>query len=172
MFIAATAVTAALSTPASTATLELDRYDVNGIAFTYPDRWFVTTRPLSNGVNPKYRFTLSTVSVRRTARDLGPCLPGIAKLVPKTGVLAYLREALGADRARSISRMQPRPGRFRLPTRADTALCGFGHGGRWIPFREAGRAFYLGLYVGPRAAPSTRRMLERSLRSMEIEPAK
>jgi hypothetical protein len=90
--------------------------------------------------------------------------------VPAIGVLAYLREAVGADRTRSISRMQPRPRTFRLPNRSDTALCGFGARGRWIPFREGGRALYLGIYVGPRASNETKAQLAQSLDSIRIEP--
>ena len=146
------------------------RFDRHGISFTYPSMWFVTTRPLSNGVNPAYRFTVSTTPVRRTPRDSGPCLPGVAGQLPKNAVLAYLREALGADRARSLPRMPPRPRHLRLPTRADTSLCGFGRGGRWIPFKDAGRAFYLGVYVG-RAAPMERvRRLRELLDWLRIEP--
>lgn len=146
------------------------RFDRHGISFTYPSTWFVMTRPLSNGVNPAYRFTVSTVPVRRTRRDSGPCLPGVAAQLRRTDVLAYLREALGADRARSLPRMPPRPSHFRLPTPADSSLCGFGRGGRWIPFQEAGRAFYLGLYVGPRAPVERARGLRRLLDGLRIEP--
>jgi hypothetical protein len=140
----------------------------HGITFEYPPSWVVTTRPLSNGVNPAYRFTVSTVPVRRTGSDLGPCLPGIAQQVPPSGALAYLREALGPDRTRSLPRMSPRPESFSLPTSADRSLCGFGRGGSWTPFKDSGRAFYLGTYVGPRASPSTRRALERVLDGMRI----
>jgi hypothetical protein len=140
------------------------------IAFEYPSTWFVTTRPLSNGLNPVYRFTVSTVPVRRTPADDGPCLPGIARQLPPNAVLAYLREALGADRVLSLQRMPRRPRGFRLPTQADTGLCGWERGGRWVPFKDAGRAFYLGLYVGPNASASKRRALKRLLDGMRIEP--
>jgi hypothetical protein len=49
------------------------------------------------------------------------------------------------------------------------SLCGFGPGG-WVPFRAAGRAFYLGVYVGPRAAANRTRTLRRLLDGMRIEP--
>jgi hypothetical protein len=146
------------------------RFDRNGISFVYPNAWFVTTRPLSNGVNPRYRFAVGTMLVGRTRRDDGPCLPGVAAQLRKTDVLVYLREALGVDRVRSLPRMPPRPRSFRLPTRADMSLCGFGPGGRWVPFRTAGRAFYLGVYVGPRAAANRTRTLRRLLDGMRIEP--
>ena len=89
------------------------RFDRDGISFAYPTSWFVTTQPLSNGINPRYVFTVSTDPVRRTARDLGPCLPGIASQLPKDAVLAYVREALGADRRGSLPpnadpRLRPR----------------------------------------------------------------
>jgi len=147
-----------------------ERFERHRIVLRYPDAWFVTTKPLSNGVNPTYRFTLSTVRVRRTAKDLGPCLPGVASQIPSDGVLAFVREAVGADRAASIARMQPRPPHFRLPTRTDNELCGFARRGRWIPFRESGRALYLGIYVGPEATTSTTHALQRALDRMRIDP--
>lgn len=146
------------------------RFERYGIAFEYPSKWFVTTRPLSNGVNPVYRFAVSTVPVRRTPADSGPCLPGIARQLPPDAVLAYLREALGRDRVLSLPRMPRRPRGFRLPTQADTGLCGWERGGLWVPFKDAGGAFYLGVYVGPKASAPTRRALKRLLDGMRIDP--
>jgi hypothetical protein len=142
----------------------------HGIAFEYPESWFVTTRPISNGVNPVYRFTVSTVPVRRTRADQGPCTPGIAKQVPPDGVLAYLREGLGPlDRDRALPRMPTRPRSFPLPNATSTALCGWSRRGLWIPFKDGGRAFYLGVYVGRKATASTRRALRHLLDGMEIQ---
>jgi len=154
-----------------TATTPLARFDRDSIAFSYPGSWFVTTHALSNGINPKYRFAVSTVPVQRTAEDLGPCLPGIAKQLPADAVLAYLREALGTDRTTSLPRMQPRPGSFRLPTQSDNSLPCFGPGGRWIPFRSGGRAFYLGLFIGPKALPRIVQALQRLIDGMHIDPS-
>ena len=145
------------------------RHDRNGISFQYPRLWHVTTKPLSNAVNPIYRFTVSSHRVRPTGKDEGPCLPGIAAQLPPTAVLAFVREALGADRRASLPRMQPRPEKFTLPTRADNALCGFS-GGRWIPFKSGGRAFYLALYVGPRASSARAAVLARIVNGMRIRP--
>ena len=167
---AAVIVLAAVASP-SAAGSALARFDRNGIAFEHPSSWFVTTRPLSNAVNPTYRFTVSDVRVRRTRDDDGPCLPGVARQLPATAVLAYLREAVGSERAPSLPRMQPRPRSFRLPTRADSSLCGFDRGGRWVPFKTSGRAFYLGVYVGPTASASKVRTLQRLLDGMRIDPA-
>jgi hypothetical protein len=147
----------------------LDRFDRNGITFEYPNGWFVTTEALSNGINPKYRFTVSTTPVSRTREDVGPCLAGIAKQVSTTTVLAYLREGLGDHRRSALPRMQPRPRHFRMPTRTDNSLLCFGPGGRWISFRANGRAFYLGLYVGPNASPSSVRALSRLVDRMQID---
>ena len=152
----------------STGATSLRRFDQSGIAFQYPRAWFVTTRPLSNGINPKYRFAVSSVPVQRTAEDLGPCLSGVAKQLPDDGVLVYLREALGADRRASLPRMQPRPQDFRLPNRTDNSLPCFGQGGRWVPFRERGRAFYLGFYIGPKASPENARALGRLVNDIRI----
>jgi hypothetical protein len=154
----------------STASTTLKRFHRNGISFGYPSKWFVTTHPLSNAGNPVYRFAVSTVPVRRTASDIGPCTPGVAKQLPPTSVLAYLREALGADRTRSLPRMPRRPHTFGLPSARDRQLCGFRKGGTgWILFKDAGRAFYLGIYVGRKAPASARRALKRLLNGMEIQ---
>jgi hypothetical protein len=155
-----------VSLPAAAA--DQDRFSRHGIAIEYPRSWSLTTAALSDGVNPKYRLTVSTSRVRRTGRDSGPCLPGVASQLGNRSALAYVREALGADRARSLPRMQPRPRHFRLPTLRDNSLCGFGRGGRWIPFKEAGRAFYLGVYLGPRATPAMRSELRAVLDSLTI----
>ena len=155
--------------PRGSAATSLARFDREGIAFQYPRSWFVTTKPLSNGVNPKYRFTVSSVAVRRTTKDLGPCLPGIAKQLPPDATLVYLREALGTDRTSSLPRMEPRPKSFRLPTPSDNSLPCFGPGGRWIPFRSGGRAFYLGLYIGPKAPPETIQALRLLIDGMRID---
>lgn len=147
------------------------RFDRYGIRFHYPESWFATTQPLSNGTNPAYRFAVSTVPVRRTRADEGPCLPGVANQLPAAAVLAFLREALGYDRTRSLPRMPRRPRSFRLPNRSDSSLCGFKRGSLWLPFKDRGRAFYLGIYVGPETTAATRRALQRLLDGMRLDPA-
>jgi hypothetical protein len=145
------------------------RFDAKGIAFDYPSRWFVTVKPLSAATNPAYRFAVSSVPVRRTAADEGPCLPGLARQLPPDAVLAYLREALGADRTRSLPRMPQRPTSFPLPPRKGGGLCGFEQGGgRWYPFRDGNRAFYLGVHAGPGASTASRRALKKLFDGMEI----
>ena len=163
----AVALAAKAATASSTGGRSLRRFDRNGISFQYPRSWFVTTEPLSNGVDPTYRFTVSTHPVRRTADDLGPCLPGIGRQLPDDAVLAYVREAL-SGRATSLARMQRRPRSFHL-TQVDQGLCGFPRG-RWIPFKSGGRAFYLGLYVGKRAPQARAEALARLVDGMRIEP--
>ena len=155
-------------TPSSAGT-GLEQFHRHGIAFQCPGSWFVTTRPLSNGVNPIYRFTVSSSPVRRTRADEGPCLPGVARQLPQRAVLAYLREALGSDRRISLPRVPRRPRSFRLPTSTDRSLCGFDRG-RWITFKESGRVLYLGVYVGPRATALARQVLARLLNRMGMEP--
>jgi hypothetical protein len=150
---------------------ELKRFDRYGITFEYPGSWFVTTQPISAARDPVYRFTVSTVRVRRTPADRGPCTPGIAKQLPPNGVLAYLRERLRRrDVAIELSRMTPRPRSFPLPTASSTALCGWARRGLWTPFKADGRAFYLGVYVGPKAPAATQRALKRMLDGMRIDP--
>lgn len=143
----------------------LSRFKSAGISFAYPDDWHVTTKPLSNGRQPVYRFALSSFPVHRTAQDIGPCLAGIAKQRRPGGVLAFAREARGADKARG--RFPPRPARFPLPTRNDNAGC-LGDGSISLAFRDSGRTFYLWIAVGPDASPATRRALRRTLDHMAI----
>lgn len=166
----ALSVVAVLVAATSAAGAAAERFDRHGISFAYPPGWSVTTRPLSGGVNPTYRLAVGTAPVTRTPRDSGPCLAGIAHQLSRRDVLAYLCEAVGADRARSLPRMPRRPRTVPLPTAADGSLCGFGQGGRWIPFQAGGRAFYLGVYVGPLARESRSRALARLLDRMRIDP--
>jgi hypothetical protein len=145
------------------------RFGADGIALDFPRSWFVTTEPLSPSPNPAYRFAVSSVPIRRTPADEGPCLPGIAHQLPPDGVLVYLREALGADRRRSLSRMPDRPASFPLPPTSGGGLCGFDQGGGyWYPFRDRGRAFYLGVHIGPKASRGSRRAVSELLDGMEI----
>ena len=161
-------VALAITAPVATSR-QAERFTTAGIRVVHPSTWFVTTRPLSFAGNPVYRFAVSSVPVRRTRSDTGPCLPGIARQLPPTAVLVYLREALGTDRRISLPRMPPRPRRFRLPRRP--GLCGFTTGAsRWIGFKDAGRVFYLGLHVGPRASPASRRAVLRLVNGMRIAP--
>jgi hypothetical protein len=158
-----------LATAASSAT-DAKRFDRNGIAFSYPERWFVTANPLSSAGNPVYRFAVSTKRVQRTRSDIGPCLPGVAKQLGATDAFAFVREALGADRARTLPRVPARPRTFRLPRPNDHYLCGFG--GRptlSVSFAEGGRVFYLWIYVGSRASPANRSALQRLLNTMVID---
>ena len=165
--VCAILVAAALADPAATSGGSDRPFSTYGISVQHPPTWFVTTRPLSFAGNPVYRFSASSVRVRRTSSDTGPCLPGIAKQLPPGAVLVYLREALGADRRISLPRMPPRPARFRLPTRP--GLCGFTTGAsRWIGFKEAGRVFYLGVHVGDTASPAKKRAVLRLLNGMQI----
>lgn len=168
--LGAAVLLAGLGACPSSAGNEVGRFNRHGIAFEYPSGWFVTARPLSNAINPVYRFAVSTVRVRRTRADVGPCLPGIKRQLPKDAVLADLREALGSDRSRSLPRVSQRPRSFPLPTRTDGYLCGLGLGSRWIPFKDSGRVFYLGVYIGPRATAQARRALKRLLDEMRIDP--
>src|SRR5437763_2323946 len=66
------------------------RFSSGGISFAYPSSWHVTTRPLSNGVEPIYRFAVANFKFHRTRRDVGPCLEGIARQRTAGGVLAFM----------------------------------------------------------------------------------
>jgi hypothetical protein len=145
-----------------------DRFSNRGISFAYPPSWYATTKPLSNGIEPVYRFAVGSFRFHRTARDIGPCLQGIASQRPKTGVLAFMREALGADARRA--RAGPRPYVFRLPRSSDQAAC-LGPGSTEVIFRAAGRIFYLWVSVAPKASALARAQLRLLLNSMKIARA-
>jgi hypothetical protein len=140
-------------------------FDSKGISFDYPASWYVTTRPLSNGLQPIYRFAVANFRVHRTGRDSGPCLAGIARQRRQDGVLAFSREATGADA--KLSRFPPRPQSFSLPKQSDQSGC-LGRGTATVVFRDSGRAFYLWISVGPKATNGDRRALKRLLEGMTI----
>jgi len=140
----------------------------HGISFAYPSGWYATTKPLSNGTEPIYRFAVGNFRFRRTPRDLGPCLSGIAKQRPRNGVLAFMREALGADRRRSLPRTPARPRDISLPRRSDQAWC-LGRGTREIAFHRSGRVFFLAISVGPTASRADKRRLHTLLNAMGIK---
>jgi hypothetical protein len=143
-------------------------FSSHGISFAYPSAWHETTKPLSNATEPVYRFAVGNFRFHRTPRDIGPCLSGIAKQRPKNGVLAFMREAVGADRQRSLPRTPPRPKHISLPRRSDQAWC-LGHGTREIAFHTAGRVFYLAISVGPTASRADKRRLQTLLNAMTIK---
>ncbi len=143
-------------------------FSSHGISFAYPSAWHATTKPLSNATEPVYRFAVGNFRFHRTPRDIGPCLSGIAKERPKNGVLAFMREALGADRRRSLPRTPSRPKHISLPRRSDQAWC-LGHGTKEIVFHTAGRVFYLAMSVGPTASRADKRRLRTLLNAMTIK---
>jgi hypothetical protein len=160
-------------TPAGTG---LERYDRLGISFVYPSSWFVTTEPLSDGADPDYRFAASTVPVKRTRHDKGPCLAGIARQLPPRAALVFLREYRGASRRRALPRLDPFPRRFSLTPGLpqcfhvpDSRTKPYGRGDG-IDFRESGRALVLFAWVGPRASKATEREVRRLVASLEIRP--
>jgi len=142
-----------------------NRFSRRGISFVYPASWYVTTMPLSNGLEPVYRFAVGNFRFHRTSRDLGPCLEGIARQRPTGGVLAFMREALGADARRT--RAGPRPKTFPLPAATDQTAC-LGAGSSQVVFRQAGRIFYLWISIAPKAPRSARDQLQALLSSIRI----
>jgi hypothetical protein len=167
---AVVALVAALGSTAALATCRTETFTTRGITFRHPSWWHVTTKPLSNGSSPDYRFAVTTWPVRRTPRDQGPCLAGVRKQRPADGVLAFIREEVGAARKRSLRRVSPRPERFRLPTRTDGDFGCLGRGSLAYVFKEQRRVFYLWISIGPKASAETRRELRRILHSLEILP--
>lgn len=152
---------------ASGASGSLHIFSNRGISFAYPPAWHATTKPLSNATEPIYRFAVANFRFHRTPRDVGPCLSGIAKQRPRNGELAFMREALGADRRRSLPRTPARPKDISLPRRSEQAWC-LGRGTRAIAFHEAGRVFYLAISVGPTASRADKRRLHALLNAMRI----
>ena len=146
----------------------LRTFSGHGISFRYPSTWHATTKPLSNATEPVYRFAVGNFRFHRTPRDIGPCLIGIARQRPRNGVLAFMREATGADRRRSLPRTPARPKDISLPRASDQAWC-LGRGTREIVFHEAGRVFYLGMSVAPTASPSDKRRLHTLVNTLRIK---
>jgi hypothetical protein len=142
-------------------------FSSHGISFPYPPAWYATSKPLSNGTEPIYRFAVGNFRFHRTPRDLGPCLSGIAKEQPGNGVLAFMREALGGDRRRSLPRTPARPKHISLPRRSEQAWC-LGRGSREIVFHAAGRVFYLAMRVGPSASRADKSRLRALVNAMRI----
>lgn len=142
-------------------------FSSNGISFSYPSGWFATKKPLSNATEPVYRFAVGNFRFHRTPGDVGPSLSGIAKQRPRNGVLAFMREALGGDRRRSLPRTRARPRDISLPQRSDQAWC-LGRGTGEIVFHQAGRVLYLAISVGPAASRADKRRLQALLDRMRI----
>ncbi len=109
---------------------------------------------MSSGVEPRFRLTVSSRPLRRTAKDSGPCYGGIGQQIQPGTVVAILREAVGADL--KLSRFRARPTRFILPERqpGQDNSC-LGDHATLITFRDSGRGFYLWIAAG-RAAPPQR----------------
>ena len=174
--VVAAALTGASTIAAADPSLRLDRmrFDRDGIRFAYPASWFVTRRPLNDGLDGEYVFTVSTHPVRRTARDQGACLWGIARQLPKDDVLAFLVEANEVERRSLVREFDPRPRTFPRPSRTTGAVCGFpragGGRGAWIPFQSKGRAFTLAIQIGPWASRASVEALQRMLDGMQIAP--
>lgn len=143
-------------------------FSSHGISFTYPSGWYATTKPLSNATEPVYRFAVGNFRFRRSPGDVGPCLSGLAKQQPANGVLAFMREALGGDRRRSLPRTRARPKDIPLPRRSDQAWC-LGGGSGEIVFHQASRVFYLAMSVGPTASRADRRQLHGLVNRMRIK---
>jgi hypothetical protein len=137
----------------------------DGIAFAYPSPWHVSVEPLSNGLEPVYRFAVGNFRFHRTSHDIGPCLSGIAGQRPANGVLVFLREAVGTD-AR-VTRAPARPAVIELPARSEQAAC-LGRGTGSVSFRQAGRVVYLWISVGPRASNRDRADVVAILKSLTI----
>jgi hypothetical protein len=142
-------------------------FSSHGISFTYPSDWFATKKPLSNATEPAYRFAVGNFRFHRTPGDVGPCLSGIAKQRPRNGVLAFMREALGGDRRRSLPRTRARPRDISLPRGSDQAWC-LGRGTGEIVFHQAGRVFYLAISVGRAASRADKTRLHALLNRIRI----
>jgi hypothetical protein len=150
---------------AGSANAGLPGFERHGIEVRYPDSWHLSPRPMSNLLNPTFRFTVATFVPERHRGDEGPCLAGLARQRGAKGAYVYLLEDLDAERY--LRRFPPRTARFRLPVAGEVASCD-GRWSRWIPFRTSGRGFYLGVSIGPEASARTRTQLRHVLASLTI----
>ena len=125
----------------------------HGIGVAVPAGWWASGERMSSGVEPVFRLTLSDRPLRRTARDSGPCYGGIARQIQPDGVVAIVREALGADF--KPERFHLRSRHFVLPPRkaGEDNSC-LGDHATLVIFRQAGRGFYLWIAAGRRASPA------------------
>ena len=122
---------------------------------------------MSSGVEPLFRLTLSDRPLRRTERDSGPCYGGIARQLQPGGVVAIVREALGADFR--PARFHRRPRHFVLPPRKPgTDNSCLGDHATLVIFRQAGRGFYLWIAAGRRAPPARIAALLGALDAMTV----
>jgi hypothetical protein len=152
--------------PASAA--QNDRAFTNrGIALTVPTGWWASSARMSSGIEPVFRLTLSDRELRRTPRDSGPCYAGIAAQIQPNGVVAIMREALGADFKAEHFHLRSR--RFALPpgkVGQDNAC--LGDHATLVTFRQADRGFYLWIAAGRRTPPDAISKLLRSLDTLIV----
>jgi hypothetical protein len=122
-----------------------DRYErpAVGLSVDVPAGWTVVRRPLTACTDPVQRLALRG-----------------------RGALVLLVERRDPE---PLSAYPPRPERFSLPGRADWIPCCAPRSGKgWmLPFRDAGRAFYVYVYLG---APGTRAEALPTLDSLRVRP--
>lgn len=137
-----------------------------GIGVAVPAGWWASSERMSSGVEPVFRLTLSDRELHRTARDSGPCYGGIARQIQPGGVVAIVREALGADF--KPERFHRRPPHFVLPPRkvGEDNSC-LGDHATLVTVRQAGRGFYVWMAAGRRASPAKITTLLRALDGMK-----
>jgi len=142
-------------------------FESHGIALSVPAGWWTSTSRMSSGVEPVLRLTLSDRPLHRTARDSGPCYGGLARQIQPDGVVAILREALGADSQQG--RFHRRSRHFVLPARraGEDNSC-LGDHATLVIFHQAQRGFYLWIAAGRLARPSRIAQLLTVLDGMTI----
>jgi len=105
--------------------------------------------------------------VRRTRHDVGPCLRGIGRQLPRNAALVFLREYRTSLR-RVLPRLDPMPRQLRLTPDAVMYCMHRPALGAWVSFRASGRAFVLGVHLGPKASKTTERELRCLVASLRI----
>jgi hypothetical protein len=142
-----------------------------GISLAVPDNWHATTRRFTGLLDPRERVVLTsfpTDDVFRSRR----CSPDtVLKLMPRSGVAAFLLEYMDAAARRNVD---PRPHRFQLrPPAFGGFECFWPRGGTdayLFNFGDSGRAFQLLVAVGRDATAETLRAAAEALDSIRIEP--
>jgi hypothetical protein len=125
-----------------------------GVSALYPAGWHVLTID-RHVTNPALRFQVSTVP------------GGSGASVPRGGAVIRVEELVPPLLRPGVTGFPPRPRRFALATFRRMVSWPRGRG---TAFREAGRAFYVWVALGPGAGPALQDRVEGILDTLAVRP--